>query len=38
MLGDLVRNTRGQWITRPPTRCPNWHCAGIIVHDEIDPN
>ena len=22
IIGDLVRNTRGQWITQPPSRCP----------------
>ena len=25
MLGDLVQTTTGQWITHPPTRCPNGH-------------
>jgi hypothetical protein len=22
MLGELVQNSRGQWITQPPRRCP----------------
>jgi hypothetical protein len=28
VLGDLVQTTRGQWITRPPSRCPNGHPLG----------
>ena len=28
IIGDLVRNTRGQWITQPPSRCPNGHPLG----------
>jgi hypothetical protein len=27
-IGDLVRSTTGQWIIRPPTRCPNGHRLG----------
>jgi hypothetical protein len=23
--GHLVRTSRGQWITKPPSRCPNGH-------------
>src|SRR3977135_3727647 len=25
MQGQLVRTTKGQWITQPPARCPNGH-------------
>ena len=28
MLGELVQTTRGEWITHPPTRCPNGHPLG----------
>ena len=28
MLGELVQTTRGEWITHPPTRCPNDHPFG----------
>lgn len=28
MLGELVQTTRGEWITHPPTRCPNGHTLG----------
>ena len=27
-VGDLARNSRGQWITHPPSRCPNGHSLG----------
>ena len=26
--GELVRTTNGQWITKPPNRCPNGHILG----------
>jgi hypothetical protein len=26
--GELVRTTSGQWITKPPARCPNGHSLG----------
>jgi hypothetical protein len=26
--GQLVRTTRGQWITHPPSQCPNGHPLG----------
>src|SRR6476619_385625 len=26
--GELVRATNGQWMTQPPTRCPNGHPLG----------
>ena len=29
MLGDLVRNSRGQWITQPPRSCQNGHELGF---------
>jgi hypothetical protein len=28
MQGQLVRTIKGQWITRPPARCPNGHPLG----------
>ena len=28
VLGELVHTTRGEWITHPPTRCPNGHTLG----------
>ncbi len=28
VLGELVQTTRGEWITHPPTRCPNGHPLG----------
>ena len=28
VLGELVQTTAGEWITHPPTRCPNGHTLG----------
>jgi len=28
VLGELVQTTAGEWITRPPARCPNGHPLG----------
>jgi len=28
VLGELVQTTAGQWMTQPPTRCPNGHALG----------
>ena len=31
--GQLVRATSGQWMTQPPTRCPNGHTLGPADRD-----
>src|SRR6267142_1563878 len=28
VIGDLVQTRRGQWMTQPPTHCPNGHPLG----------
>jgi hypothetical protein len=28
VLGELVQTTAGEWITHPPTHCPNGHTLG----------